>query len=500
MAALRVNILSNYVGQIWMAAMALVFLPSYIRILGMEAFGLVGLMLSFQSISQLFDFGIGGATNRELSRRAHDPTLADGARDLVRSSEIVIWLLAVAVGVVIWACSGLMADHWLHLDRIGRREATNAIAIMGLSIALLWPSTFYANCLSGLERQPALNVINIVFATLRYAGVLLVVWSVPTLAAFLWWYALIGALQSLATALALWRALPQGQRRARWSSVELHGNRRFAGGLFVIGVLAMGVTQIDRLSIASLRPLAELGYYTLAISVAGGLGRMVLPMFNAIYPRFSRLVAQGEDAKLRELYHLGSQYLAIVVAAVAAVLIVFAHDVLYLWTGNADLANTAALPLAILVAGSALNGLMNIPYALQLANGWTRLAMGMNAASLLLGIPFCMWAVPRLGISGAACMWLLTNLASFVIGIPLMHRRLLRGEMAGWYLQDILPPVLAATAVALAVTLLLPPLPCTLYGAGLLACASLVTLIASALASRDVRASARAWLLFRTRP
>lgn len=498
MAALRINILSNYAGQIWMAAMAVVFLPLYIRILGMEAFGLVGLMLSFQSISQLFDFGIGGATNRELSRRAHDPGLADGARDLVRSSEIVIWLLALAVGVVIWACSGLMADHWLHLSHMGRGEAAHAIAIMGVTIALLWPSAFYNNCLSGLERQPALNVINAVFATLRYAGVIPVLWAAPSLAAFLWWYALVGALQSLATAIVVWRALPLGRRPARWSGVELRGSRRFAGGLFAIGVLAMGVSQIDRLSIASLRPLAELGYYTLAISIAAGLGRMVLPMFNAIYPRFSRLVARGEDAILRELYHLGSQYLAVVVAAVAAVLIVFAHDVLYLWTGDADLSGKVALPLAILVAGSACNGLMNIPYALQLANGWTRLAMGMNAASLLLGIPFCLWAVPRFGISGAACVWLLTNLASVVIGIPLMHRRLLRGEMARWYLHDVLPPVLAASIVALVLASLLPPLPRAIHGVAWLACASLVTLIASALASRGVRAKARTWLLSRT--
>lgn len=497
MAALRVNILSNYVGQIWMAAMAVVFLPSYIRILGMEAFGLVGLMLSFQSISQLFDFGIGGATNRELSRRAHDPALADNARDLVHSSEIAIWLLAVIVGMVIWACSGLMADHWLHLDRIARSEATRAIAIMGLSIALLWPSAFYANCLSGLERQPALNVINIVFATLRYAGVLLVLRLAPSLAAFLWWYALVGVLQSLATAIAVWRTLPQGHRHARWSSVELHGNRRFASGLFAIGVLAMGVSQIDRLSIASLRPLAELGYYTLAISIAGGLGRMVLPMFNAIYPRFSRLVAQGDDAKVRELYHLGSQYLAIVVAAVAAVLIVFAHDVLYLWTGDANLANTTALPLAILVAGSALNGLMNIPYALQLANGCTRLAMGMNAASLLIGIPLCLWAVPHFGISGAACVWLLANLASVVIGIPLMHRRLLRGEMASWYFHDVAPSVATASAIALGLHFLTPPLPRSMLGAIWLGTASTAILIASTLASHGARSSMRAWFALR---
>src|SRR6185437_16795984 len=123
MAALRINILANYAGQLWMTAMGVAFLPLYSRILGMEACGLVGLMLSFQSILQLFDFGIGGATNRELSRRVHDPALANGARDLVRTSEIVIWLLTLAAALLVWACSGLMADHWLHLRSLGREEA-----------------------------------------------------------------------------------------------------------------------------------------------------------------------------------------------------------------------------------------------------------------------------------------------------------------------------------------------------------------------------------------
>lgn len=494
MAALRVNILSNYAGQLWMAAMGVAFLPVYTRILGMEAFGLVGLMLSFQSISQLFDFGIGGATNRELSRRAHDPELADGARDLVRSSEIVIWLLAVAVGIAIWTCSGLMADHWLHLRSLERGATRHAITIMGVTIALLWPSAFYANCLSGLERQPALNVINALFATLRYAGVLPILWSDPSLAAFLWWYALVGAAQSLTTAIMVWRALPYGHRPAQWSAIELRDSSRFAGGLFTIGLLAMGVSQLDRLSIASLRPLAELGYYTLAISIAAGLGRMVLPMFNALFPRLSRLVVKGDEDGVRGLYHLSNQCLAVVVAAIALILMVFSRDVLFLWTGSQVVAANVAMPMAILVAGSALNGLMNIPYALQLANGWTRLATGMNATSLLLGIPFCLWVVPRYGITGAACLWLLANLASVVAGIPLMHRRLLRGEMARWYLHDVLPPFLAATVAAMTLKLLLPPLPRTIPGIAMLALASFATLILSALASKSIRSISLAWL------
>lgn len=491
MAALRRNILANYLGQIWMAAMAVIFLPQYLHILGVEAFGLVGLMLSFQAILQLFDFGIGGATNRELARRAHNPALGGGSRDLVRTSEVVIWLLAAVIAVLMWFASSLLANHWLHLRSIEPGQAGTAIAIMGVAIALLWPSTFYANCLSGLERQPQLNAILAVFATLRYAGVLPVLWALPSIEAFLFWHALVGAAQSLVTAWMVWRYLPPGQRPARFTREAWQGSRRFAGGLFAIGVLALGVSQVDRLVLTSLRPLEEMGYYTLALSVAAGLGRMVQPMFNALYPRFSRQVAQHDSAGLLELYHLSSQYLAVVIASVAAVLVVFAHDLLFLWTGDADLATKVAPALKLLVVGSALNGLMNIPYALQLAHGWTRLAAGLNAASLAVGIPLCLWAVSRYGMVGAALPWLLANLVSVVVGILWMHRRLLPGQAWRWYLQDNLPPLLAGVGMALALHALLPTLTRSLAGLAWLALAGGATLLACALAASPVRAALR---------
>ena len=491
MAALRRNILANYLGQIWMAVMAVIFLPQYLRILGVEAFGLVGVMLSFQAILQLFDFGIGGATNRELARRAHPPALGDGSRDLVRTSEGVIWLLAVVIALLMWFASSLLANHWLHLRSITPGQASTAIAIMGVAIALLWPSTFYANCLSGLERQPQLNAILAVFATLRYAGVLPVLWALPSIEAFLCWHALVGAAQSLVTAWMVWRYLPPGQRPVRFTREAWRGSSRFASGLFAIGVLALGVSQVDRLVLTSLRPLEEMGYYTLALSVAAGLGRMVQPMFNALYPRFSRLVAQHDGAGLLELYHLSSQYLAVVIAAVAAVLVVFAHEVLFLWTGDAALAAKVAPALKLLVLGSALNGLMNIPYALQLAHGWTRLAAGLNAASLAMGLPLCLWVVARYGMAGAALPWLLANLISVVVGIPWMHRRLLPGQALRWYLQDNLPPIVAGVGVALTLHALLPTLTRNMAGLAWLGLAGGTTLLACALAASPVRAALR---------
>lgn len=472
-----------------MVLMGVAFVPLYIRVLGMEAFGLVGLMLSIQALSMLLDLGMGGALNRELARRAHNADMAGTIGNLVRTFEWLVWPAALAIAIAIWLASGPLANHWLHPVRLTRAETAHAIAIMGLAVALQWPSGFYSNGLSGLERQPVLNLINASFATLRGAGVLAVLyWVSPTIAAFMWWYAAMGACQSLVSATVLWRLLPSGtHRHPRFHPEELRATGRFAGGLVAITALSVAVTQLDRIVLSAMRPLVELGYFSLAFSVAAGMGRMIQPMFNALYPRYSKLVSLGEDKALTHLYHLSNQYLAVMVAAISVVLMVFSRDVLYLWTGDTATAAKVAVPLSILVAGTALNGLMNLPYALQLAHGWTRLTAGANLVALILGIPFCIWAVGHYGIVGAACLWLGINLGFVAIGVPLMHLRVMRGEMSKWYLQDMLPPFIVAVVAGVLMRWLIPALSRNLQGILELILISGITLCATTLASPATR-------------
>ncbi len=492
MPALRTNILANYAGQAWMAAMSVVFVPLYIRLLGMESFGLIGLMLSMQALSMLFDLGMGSMLNRELARRAHHAENPHAVRDLVRTLEWLVWPIAVCLALAIWLASGPVARHWLHPSALTQEETAHAVAIMGLAVAMQWPSSFYSSGLSGLERQPMLNAINAAFATMRGAGVLAVLyWISPTITAFMAWYAAMGACQSLVSAWALWHLLPMGaDRRAKFNAAELRGTVHFAGGLIAITALSIAVTQLDRIVLSAMRPLEELGYFSLALSVAAGLGRMIQPMFNALYPRYSRLVAHEETNTLGTLYHLSNQCVAVVIAAISAVLFLFSKDVVYLWSGDASISAKVATPLSILIAGTALNGLMTLPYALQLAYGWTRLTIGTNLVALLLGIPFCLWAVDHYGIVGAACMWLATNLGFVAVAIPLMHRRLMLGGMRRWYLQDVLPPFLAGAAAGLVARCAVPALTRDAKGFLLLAVVSGCVLAASAIASPYLRQQA----------
>jgi hypothetical protein len=90
---------------------------------------------------------------------------------------------------------------------------------------------------------------------------------------------------------------------------------------------------------------------------------------------------------------------------------------------------------------------MLVPYAAQLAHGWTRLGATLNVIAAVCMVPALAYFVPRYGPVAAGWVWVAINLSYISIGVPLMHRRILRREKAGWYLQDLLAPF-AGCAVA----------------------------------------------------
>ena len=495
MARLRTNIVANYAGQVWQAVMGFAFVPIYLRWLGAESFGLVALMLSLQAVSQLLDFGAGGAVNRELARRSGGHNDPQSMRDMVRTMEVPIWSLALAVGVAIWLAAPWIAEQWLRTEHMDPARTAGAVTLVAVAITTLWPSSFYTNALAGLEQQARLNLINSVFATLRNAGVLVVLhWISPTIEAFLLWYALVGALNSVTLAIFLWRSLPVGHHRARFRWHEVRTTLKFAGGLFAIVLSGMLLIQLDRLTLSALRPLSELGYYALAISISAGLGRMVLPMFTAIYPRFSRLYAAGAQDEIATLYHYASRLLTAMVASIAAVIAFWGSDVLYLWTGDMVVAELVYVPMLLLVAGSAFNGLSILPYALQLSFGWTSLSIRTNMALLVLAVPYAIWAVSRFGMIGAASTWFLASLFALLVTLPFMHRRLLQGQLSMWFTRAVLPPVGAAVAAAFVLHLLFPMIPRTASGGLQLVLVSATTLGAALATDPTARTQVRSIL------
>jgi O-antigen/teichoic acid export membrane protein len=104
------------------------------------------------------------------------------------------------------------------------------------------------------------------------------------------------------------------------------------------------------------------------------------------------------------------------------------------------------LLLSILICGTALNGLITVPYALQLAHGWTRLALYTNLVAVVVLAPLIVFMAGRYGAIGGASVWVILNAGYVFIAVHFMHLRLLKSEKWRWYWQDVGVP-LAASAV-----------------------------------------------------
>jgi hypothetical protein len=91
---------------------------------------------------------------------------------------------------------------------------------------------------------------------------------------------------------------------------------------------------------------------------------------------------------------------------------------------------------------------MHIPYALQLAFGWTRLSFFKNVIAVFLLVPLIIYMAAHYGAVGVACVWLILNVGYVFFEIPIMHSRLLHKEKWRWYWYDVCFPLVVCSSIA----------------------------------------------------
>ena len=446
-SSLRANLLANLVGQVWVALIGIVFVPLYIHHIGVESYGVVGFFVAVQALYSLFDMGLTATLNREMALLA--ATQPGRIGTLVRTLEWMYLPFALAIGGVTWLMADIIATHWVRPVHLTHGEVAQGIALLGLAAALQWPASFHIAGLAGLQRQVLLNAMKIGSATITSVGCLVVVMHVPTLAAFLWWQVAMAALQSMVYALVMWRVIPPAATRPAFAASEVRRTYRFAGGMLAVTFVSLALTQADRLVLSGTLTLAEFGNYCVAAALAAMLYRLTQPMFVAVVPRYTQLVAAGDEVELARQYHLTSQALAALLAPAAVMGCVFAEELVGAWSGDAGLTHAVVPVFQLLVVSSAIHGLMTLSYALQIAHGWTRLALYLNMGSVAVVVPlFWIWGSAYGGV-GAAWAWVCLTCIYLFVGIPLTHRRLLKSEMWRWYLYDIAPVTIACLTTGL---------------------------------------------------
>lgn len=429
--------------------MGLLFLPLYIKYLGLEAYGLIGIFAVLQGWLTLLDMGMTPVLGREMARFTGGQRSNQSVRDLLRTIEIIALLVAIATATGIWLAAGWLASDWLKADKLPLDLVAQTFSVMGVVTALRFIENIYRSAIVGLQRQVLLGVITSVMATLRGLGAVgIMIWVAPTIEAFFLWQAFLSVITLILLAAALYRTLPTSQIRPRFSLVELQNVWRFAAGISGSSFLALLLTQIDKILLSRILPLKNFGYYSLAIALTGALCFFTGPIGQAYYPRFTELSAKKDEPSLVVAFHSSMQILVVLMGTAAIMLIFFSESVLALWTRSAQLSLETAPLVTVLALGTLLNGLMWIPYQMQIAHGWTSLTMRVNGFAVMVLVPAVFWTAPRYGAIGVAWIWVILNVGYFGFCTYYMFKRLLKTERWRFYISDITVPLVSATLVA----------------------------------------------------
>jgi len=485
---LKRNLIANFLGQGWSALMGLAFIPVYIKFLGIEAYGLIGLFALLQAWLGLLDMGMTPTLSREMARFTGGDQSRESIRDLLRSIEIIAVGIAILIASGIALSSTWIATSWLKAENLSTDVIAQAFTIMGFVTALRFIEGIYRSAIVGLQRQVLFNAINSAMATVRGVGAVGILALVsPTIEAFFIWQGLVSIATLAILAATTYHTLPRGERSGRFSWPALRRIWRFAGGMLGITVLALLLTQVDKILLSKLLSLSEYGYYTLAATVAGALYMLIGPITQAWYPRLCVLHARDEQTALAEVYHQGAQLVSVVAGSAAIVLILFSETLLRLWTQDSELAVRTAPLLSLLALGNMLNGLMHMPYMTQLAHGWTSLAVRINIIAVGIIVPAIFWATTSYGAEGAAWVWVVLNAGYLLVGIHFMYRRILTREKWRWYGQDVLMPLGVGMLCACALDILWAAEPGNRADLTLLILAAGLTLFAATLAANRTR-------------
>jgi len=449
MANVNRNIIANIIGKGFSAVFSFIFVPFYLKYLGIEAYGLIGFFLTLQMVLLLADAGFSAAITREVALQAAYKGFQQKAQNLCRTFELIYFAIGVILSIVVLFSSDFVAYNWINTESLAKDEVQKSIILMGVIIGMQFPIVMYQGVLNGLQQQVVLNVLIIFAGLARGSGAVFLLYAVEaSLDTYFKWQVVVSVFQLIIIYFLVWRNFEWS--KSKFDVFLIRPLARFAVGMALISVTSSILIQTDKLILSKMLSLETFAYYSLGGILASVPMLFANPIHTAVYPRFTNLITTQNTAELTTLYHYSCQLLAVLVLPIGIVVIAFSKNLLLLWTGDALTANNTFLIASVLATGSTLLGLMYIPYAIQLASGWTSLPLTVNVIAIIVLVPLTIWLASLYGAIGAACVWVILNVGYVLGTVQWMHRRILPKEKWNWYVNDVGKPLLVTVVLVTA--------------------------------------------------
>ena len=445
--SIKKNTIANYFGLGYTTIIGIVVLPFYLQYLGAEAYGLVGLFTLMQAWLYLLDIGISPTLGREIAYARGREDGFENFIKLLRSFEIIFFILACLVVVLIILSSTWISQNWINAENLNTDTIAYSVSLMSLLIGLRFFASLYRSGINGMEDQVWLSIANIAIVTFKFIGALLLLQFVTNdIRHFFVYQLLIGIIEVVVLVVRFYIIIPGSciGYGIKFSPDSIRKVAPFALSIAYTAGISIAIMQLDKLILSGMLSLSEFAYLSLVALAANGLLQVFSPVMLALLPRMTVLVSKGKDDEMVSLYRNATQFVAVIVFSTAFVMGAYGQSLLYAWTGDWQAANWGKEVLFWFVLGNAIVALNSFQYNLQNAYGDLALHVKGVTISAVIQIPVIYFAATRYGAIGAGMAWFGFRFMWFLLWTPVVHRKFSPNLHLKWLFIDVVPIVIAA--------------------------------------------------------
>lgn len=441
------GLISNFAVQIILNALNILLIPIYIKFLGVESYGIIGIFAILQTWLTVLDSVISPTISREVSRYFGGENNLDYILKFIKTFETISIIICLLVIIIVSLFSNYMSINWIKSSILDRSVISHCFMIMGITTGLRFVENIYRNTLIGLQKQILLNNISFFVYTFRGFGIIFVLKYIKNdIFIFFLWQVIFSLILIFLLKNFLKKIIPISINSVPYFSKEIIiSTSNFTKGMLTLTLVTIILNSIDKIFLSRYLSLTDFSYYNLVIVISGSLFAVASPLVQFFFPKFCQLISN--ESELIKEYHFASQLVTLIIGSLTVFVCFYTREILDFWLNDINLIDKIEKFVPIFTIGAYCSIITYIPFHLQLSKGITYINTKINFILIFMIIPSVIFFVPRYGTFAVGYIQLMLNLVNLFASLYLMHKTILKNEKLKFIFNDNIKPLIIVISI-----------------------------------------------------
>ncbi|MFM2596696.1 lipopolysaccharide biosynthesis protein [Vibrio fortis] len=414
----------NYASKLYIGLASVLLIPFFFRILGSDAYGIVGYFSVILIWLQILDMGLSNTLNRQTAIFSARGYSKESYLSVVNKVRFFYFLVAVLFLIIAAFNLDYIANEIID-SKIPKPDLYLYIYLMIFSISFRWLVMPFRSILIGFEKHKSIAKLDVMSETIKSPLCLLLVYIFPDKLLVFFICQTLSSLSLLISFYALSRRAIDNQESSSINVLSLKEFISFASRIFSVSFAWLVTSQSDKLFLSNQLSAQEYGLLTVLFQLASIIMFLSSPFSVALLPRLVRVAKEEGGEKLETFYRKSYKFSSLFLLIPVLIFFFFSKELIVLWTGVEGNIDNSVIVFRLYLLGNYIFALSSFSYYIQYAFGDISRHSKVSILASIVMLPIYYISSVFFGAFGTGIVWLFYNLIMLFIWGVYIHNTIL---------------------------------------------------------------------------